>query len=48
VNHLDPRSRQRDFLADANPHDEKETNGTGRERASTVIARYRLLAPDRR
>jgi hypothetical protein len=25
VNQLDPRPRQRDFLADANPPDEKET-----------------------
>ena len=25
VNHLDPRPRQRDYLADANPPDEKET-----------------------
>jgi hypothetical protein len=38
MNHQDPRPRQRDSLADANPPDEKRRNGTGGERATTVIA----------
>ena len=32
VNHLDPRPRQRDSLADANPPDEKRRNGVVKER----------------
>jgi len=48
VNHLDPRPRQRDSLADANHLTKKRRNGTGGERATTVIELYRLLASDRR
>jgi hypothetical protein len=46
VNHLDPRPRQRDSLADANLT-KKRRYGTGRERATTVIERYLLLASDK-
>ena len=37
MNHLDPRPRQRDSLADANPPDEEETIGTGGERVRSGI-----------
>jgi hypothetical protein len=46
VNHLDPRPRQRDSLADAHLT-KKRRYGTGRERARTVIERYLLLASDK-
>jgi hypothetical protein len=46
VNHLDPRPRQRDSLADAHLT-KKRRYGTGRERATTIIERYLLLASDK-
>jgi hypothetical protein len=42
VNHLDRRPRQRDTLADAKHLMKNSRNGTGGERATTVITRYRL------
>ena len=41
MNHLDPRPRQRDSLADANPPDGREPKRHSGERETTVIARYR-------
>jgi hypothetical protein len=46
VNHLDPRPRQRNSLADAHLT-KKRRYGAGRERATTVIERYLLLASDK-
>ena len=46
MNHLDPRPRQRDSLADAHLM-KKKRYGTGRERATTVIEPYLLLANDK-
>jgi hypothetical protein len=43
VNHLDSRPRQRDFLADAHLT-KKRRYRIGREKATTVIERYLLLA----
>jgi hypothetical protein len=45
VNRLDPRPRQRS-LADAHLT-KKRRYGTSRERATTVVERYRLLASDK-
>jgi hypothetical protein len=46
VNHPDPRHRQ-SSLADAYLT-ERRRCGTSRERAKTVVERYRLLTSDRR
>ena len=43
----DPRPRQKDSLADAHST-KKRRYGTGGERATTAIERYRLMAGDRR
>ncbi len=45
MNHLDPRPRERNSLADANHVTMKRRNGTGGERATTVIHHLSRTSP---